>query len=228
MAQKKNFKNGRDLKVDALVYYQKKESELSSVWVVGKVDQVVRGRDGIIRKVIVKYTNFKENFSRLTERSARKLIRIWSADDPELQADLLKVQARIDQLQGHLGQQLQGHPGHQLRGHLGQGDAGDNDNDALVLQDGASSKPTQPHPCYPDVLPVEKCQCCCLAHCRVTFHNIYGSKAHHQPPSVLTGFEMAAQDFKDCKEQDHSMGEDKVDEPDNITALIMSVGVDLS
>ena len=150
MAQKKNFKNDRDLQVGDIVYYQKSESELSSPWVIGIVDQIVRGRDGIIRKVIIKYTNFKENFSRLTERSARKLIRIWSADDPDLQVDLLKVQDRIDQLQGHLDEE-------------GAGGA----NATLILQAGVTLLP-----CCPDATPVQGCQCCCLTHCKVTFHNI--------------------------------------------------------
>ena len=83
MAQKKNYRNDRDLEVDDIVYYQKKESELSSPWVIGRVDQVVRGRDGIIRKAFIKYTNPKESIQRVTERSARKLIKIWSADDPD-------------------------------------------------------------------------------------------------------------------------------------------------
>ena len=72
----KQFIVDRDLEVDDMVYYQKSDSELSSAWVIGRVDQIVRGRDGVIMKVIVKYTNFTENFSRLTERSAKKLFKI--------------------------------------------------------------------------------------------------------------------------------------------------------
>ena len=205
MNQKKEFKNDRDLEVDDMVYYQKSDSELSSAWVIGRVDQIVRGRDGVIRKVVVKYTNFKENFSRLTERSARKLIKIWSADDPDLQADLVKVQDRIDQLQGHLD---------------GEGAGA---NAALFLQDGVTLLP-----CCPDATPVKGCQCCCLAHCEVTFHNIYGSKAFHQTLNNTAGFELIVQVAKNMKEQEHIMEEDTVGEVDNITALIMSVGVDFS
>ena len=206
MSQKKEFKNDRDLEVDNMVYYQKKESELGSPWVIGKIDQIVRGRDGVIRKIIVKYTNPKENFARLTERSARKVIRIWSADDPDLQADMLKVQARIDQLQGHLDEEAAGGA-----------------NAVLVLQDGGTLLP-----CCPDANPVKGCQCCCLAHCKVTFHNIYGSKPFHQTLSTTAGFELAAKVDNDVEEQEHTKEEDTEGEVDNITALIMSVGVDFS
>ena len=101
MHQKKNFKNDRDLQVDDLVYYQKKEGHLDSVWVLGKIDSINRGRDGVIRKVFVKYFNSKENFPRITERSARTVIKIWSADDPDLHADLKLVQKRIEELRGY-------------------------------------------------------------------------------------------------------------------------------
>ena len=54
MAQKTGFKNSRDLQVGDLIYFQKKESKLSSPWIMGKIDQVMRGRDGVIRRVVVK------------------------------------------------------------------------------------------------------------------------------------------------------------------------------
>ena len=72
------------------------------IWIMGRIKQIIRSRDGIIRRAIVKYRNAKENFDRMTERSTRKLIRIWSADDQEPHEDLGKLQARNDQLQGHI------------------------------------------------------------------------------------------------------------------------------
>ena len=76
MAQKRGFKNDRDLAVDDLVYYKKSESELGSPWVIGRVDQIIRGRDGVIRRAVIKYRNASENIQRETERSVRKLIRL--------------------------------------------------------------------------------------------------------------------------------------------------------
>ena len=100
--QKAGFKNSRDLQVDDLVYFQKKQSELSSPWTMGKIDQIVRGRDNVIRKVFVKYRNANEDFDRITDRSTRRLIKLYSYDDPDLQVDLSKVQKRIDELTGYL------------------------------------------------------------------------------------------------------------------------------
>ena len=100
LIQKSGFKNSRDLAVDDIVYFQKKESELSSPWSLGTVDQIVRGRDSVIRKVIVKYRNSGEDFDRVTDRSARKLIKLYSTDDPDLHADLSQLQTRIDELVG--------------------------------------------------------------------------------------------------------------------------------
>ena len=233
MAQKRDYESDRDLKTDDIVYYQKKESELSSPWVIGRVDQVVRGRDGIIRKALIKYTNAKENIQRVTERSARKLIKIWSADDPDLQADLLKIQERIDQITQkppHLpnGGEVRGgsapvhaaaHPGFPSPSE-GPG-AG---QEVPMVHDGVLV------PAYPSLLRPDKCQCCCLPHCRVSFHNIYKSKSMIQTFPPNTGLQMEAQlDVEKDNEVYYMEEEEKeVDDIDNITALIMSVGVDLS
>ena len=91
MTQNTGFKNSRDLQVGDLVYFQKKESELSSPWTMGKIDQIIRGRDGVIRRAIVKIRNTSEEFDRVTDRSTRKLIKLFSADDPDLQVDLSKL-----------------------------------------------------------------------------------------------------------------------------------------
>ena len=47
----------------------------------------------------MKYRNSGENEDRVTDRSVRKLIRLYSVDDPDLQADLSKVQTRLEELQ---------------------------------------------------------------------------------------------------------------------------------
>ena len=100
LVQKSGFKNSRDLQVHDIVYFQKKQSELTSPWSVGKIDQIIRGRDGVIRKVVVKYRNSNEDFDRVTDRSSRKLVKLYSVDDPDLHADLSKLQDRIDKLTG--------------------------------------------------------------------------------------------------------------------------------
>ena len=231
MAQKKNYRNDRDLEVDDIVYYQKKESELSSPWVIGRVDQVVRGRDGIIRKAFIKYTNPKESIQRVTERSARKLIKIWSADDPDLQADLMDVQRRINQIMQkppHFpnGGEVRGGSAHvHAATHPGfpssHGEAGDGQR-ARVDECGVLV------PAYPNLPRPSECQCCCAPHCRVNLHNIYKTKTMIQEFHPTTSLQLEVPMDEDMEQGAYYVEEEKVDDTDSITALIMSVGVDLS
>ena len=204
MHQKRNFKNDRDLQKNDLVYYQKKEGHLDNVWVLGRVDQVVRGRDGIIRKVFVKYFNSKEDFGRVTERSARTLIKIWSADDPDLQADLSKIQKRIDELCG-------------LNNSQGVGSIS-----VCDVHQGVLARPTHGL--------VMMCKCCCRSHCRVNFHNIYGSKVFY--PDVKKNDSLFESTVHGVSEEDESslladeeedVGEEMTD--DGLLKKMMRIGV---
>ena len=203
MTQKENFKNSRDLQVDDLVYFQKKESELSSPWIMGRVDQIIRSRDGVIRRAVVKYRNSGEKEDRVTDRSVRKLIKLYSVDDPDLQVDLNKVQVRLEELQ--------------VLAKQGDGAFGS----AKII-----SLPRRIELCYPDSGPALRCQCCCESHCAVSVHNLYGSKSCTQSLVEAATFEDQAE-FNEGVELDQveemlleSGLDDK--EPDNLTALIMS------
>ena len=99
LVQKTGFKSSRDLAPNDIVYFQKKQSEISSPWSMGRIDNIVRGRDGYIRKAFVKYRNANEEIDRITDRSTRRLIKLYSEDDADLQVDLSKLQARIEELQ---------------------------------------------------------------------------------------------------------------------------------
>ena len=79
--QPKWFKSDEDLKVDTVVYFQKTENDISSVWTVGQIESFVRGKDGKIRRVQVRYNNHKEDFTRTTERSVRSLVRLFHIED---------------------------------------------------------------------------------------------------------------------------------------------------
>merc|ERR1711888_299073 len=77
--QPKWYQSDKDLQEGDLVYFQKKDGKLENKWVIGKVEQVVRSeRDKKIRRVIVRYQNEKENFGRMTDRSVRKLVKLFS------------------------------------------------------------------------------------------------------------------------------------------------------
>ena len=182
---------------------------MASAWCIGRIDQIVRGRDGKIRKVLVKYTNANENFSRVTERSARSLIRLWSIDDPDLSEDLKKIQDRVDELVG----------GDDRTGLLVTDSLAGSSQDAIVLVGVELIKPES------DV--VKKCRCCCSAHCKVQFHNMYGSRAYQHKLVDIKEFELSWMDEDMDLEETFLEEEEELFDPDNLTAYLMSVAASL-
>ena len=64
---------------------------------------MVIGRDGLIRRAVIKYFNASENdpenakyHHQLTDRAVRKLIKLWSVDESCLFDDLAELQGRMD------------------------------------------------------------------------------------------------------------------------------------
>ena len=95
--QKKWFRNERDLAVGDVVFYRKTESELGDGdWVLGMVEQVIPSKDGMIRKVVIKYRNAAENFNRFTTRNTRKVIKLFHVDDEDLSDDFKWVQSKVN------------------------------------------------------------------------------------------------------------------------------------
>ena len=240
MAQKRGFKNDRDLAVDDLVYYKKRESELGSHWVIGRVDQVIRGRDGVIRRAVIKYRNASEDIQRETERSVRKLIRLYSADDPDLYQDLGELQRRIDQLQD----QLDGPPGvdqqqagllHgaiqglQVQARAGQQGIGDLvEVEAQGVQVGSHGPGLQGEVAGVLQCGELKCQCCCQAHCKVFFHNCWGTRAYQAPTTSMFACQLQSRDFHEVEySEKEEVSDEETPDPDDLTTLIMSVGLNL-
>ena len=95
MNQPKWFRSDRDLDKGDLVYFKKRESQLDGKWIVGIVDEVKRGRDGKIREVNVRYHNYGENQSRITSRTVRQLVKLWSLEDQHLVDDLEELGKRL-------------------------------------------------------------------------------------------------------------------------------------
>ena len=93
--QPKWFRKEVGLKEQDLVYFQKQESDLASDWTIGQVDQVITGRDGLIRRAWIKYYNPGEKNPRLTDRSVRRLVKLWSIDESSLAEDLAEVDRRL-------------------------------------------------------------------------------------------------------------------------------------
>ena len=63
---------------------------------MGMVEQVNTGKDGLIRRVVVKYFNETEKNARMTDRAVRSLVRIFSIDELCLSEDLAELQKVLD------------------------------------------------------------------------------------------------------------------------------------
>ena len=152
--QPKWFKDGVELKVEDVVYFQTTESELSSSWTVGQVDSVIKSRDGVVRRVVVRYYNHNENVPRFTERAVRSLVRLFNVEDNYFVDDMAKVEEMVAGLQ-HKTKEEKVTPIKLVK----------NDEGGYKI---AKSK----------VSVVTICNsCCCVAHCKQSFHNSSGSLA---------------------------------------------------
>ena len=74
--------------------FQKRESALDESWSLGTVDQLVLSRDGLARRAILRYQNYKEDFSRVTDRHIRSVVKVWSIDDVNVDEDMAELQRR--------------------------------------------------------------------------------------------------------------------------------------
>ena len=95
LAQPKWFRQDKDLLEGDIVMFQKSESDLGSRWTLDTIDQLVKRKDGLARRAIVRYKNFKEEFHRVTDRSIRILVKIWSCDDLNIDDDLAELNKRL-------------------------------------------------------------------------------------------------------------------------------------
>ena len=101
--QPKWFKKNIDLKEEDVVYFKKEQNELASDWKIGVVDQLIKSRDGLIRRVLIRYYNASENDPstgrynpRITDRSIRGVVKLWSMDEVSLMEDLSELSRRLN------------------------------------------------------------------------------------------------------------------------------------
>ena len=95
------FKTDRDLELGNLVYFQKDpDNTFDTKWVIGKVDEIERGRDGVIRIVTVKYFNGQDKTPQFTKRTVRKLVKLWSIDDISLVDDIAEMTRKFGEIKG--------------------------------------------------------------------------------------------------------------------------------
>ena len=191
MFQPKWYESSKDLETNDLVYFQKREGALDSKWIMGTVEQIIRSpRDQVIRKVMIRYQNRDENQPRITERSIRKLVKLFSVDEYQVQEDLEALQKQIDRLQNHNIQ--------------------DSETDETVNSEDENTL-AQPLPNDTHSVPQEangqdpglqndagpaantrsrrrNCHCCCSAHCVLSIH----TRGHDVVPysDTLTPFDL--------------------------------------
>ena len=70
LQQPKWFRTERDIKICDIVLFLKQEgSIISNNYQYGMIHEIIQSKDGIIRKVVVKYCNHNENTDRFTTRA---------------------------------------------------------------------------------------------------------------------------------------------------------------
>ena len=138
-----------DLKVGDIVYFNKDDSGFSSPWVLGMVENLEHGDDGLIRKVLIKYRNASESQDRFTPRSIRTVCKLWSEDDWSLLDDLAELQIRLDSL-----------------------------DDPVKLDGGRASQSVHSlHAHHKSPLNASD-GCCCGAHCQILCHGVSVLRAY--------------------------------------------------
>ena len=89
------FKTEKELKVGDLVYFPRADNKLDKKWIMGVVDSVERGRDGLIRMVDIRYKNASQSVFQLTNRTVRKVVKLWGIEDTHLNEDLAEMGRRF-------------------------------------------------------------------------------------------------------------------------------------
>ena len=152
--QPKWFRDGVELKAEDVVYFQKTESELSSSWTVGQVDSVVKSRDGVVRRAVVRYYNHSENVPRFTERAVCLLVGLFNVEDNYFVEDMARVENMVSELQSKAKLEEKVTPIKLVK----------NDEGGYRISKSQVSVP-------------KLCNCCCASHCNQNFHNSHGSLA---------------------------------------------------
>ena len=106
--QPKWFNSDKDLLPGDLVYFLKQESKLAGKWIIGMVEEVEHGKDGVVREVKIKYCNASEQklsltgdsskdktYPRTTIRTVRKVVKLFSIEDAHLGEDIREFQEKM-------------------------------------------------------------------------------------------------------------------------------------
>ena len=156
--QPKWFKDSPELKPDDVVYFQKRESELTSKWTIGQVDSVIRSKDGAVRRANVRFYNSGENHARFTDRAVRSLCRIFNVEDNYFVHDMAKVEEMIKMLDGKTVTTEKPMP--------------EKVPPTKLVKVGGKWVRAD----APEVMTAHRsCMCCCPGHCKYSVHSMSGA-----------------------------------------------------
>jgi hypothetical protein len=95
--QPKWYKTNHHLKVGDVVLFMKDEA-FTPTYQYGMVKEVLPGKDGLIRKAVIRYRNSNEKVDRETNRAVRTLVVIHRIDEVPLMQDLYEMSVKADTL----------------------------------------------------------------------------------------------------------------------------------
>ena len=73
------------------LFLKQEGSTISNNYQYGMIHEIIQSKDGIIRKVVVKYRNHNENTDRFTTRAVRELVMIHPTDESNLIEELGQI-----------------------------------------------------------------------------------------------------------------------------------------
>ena len=156
--QPKWFKESPELKPEDIVYFQKRESDLTSKWTIGQVDSVTRSKDGVVRRANVRFYNSGESHARYTDRAVRSLCRIFNVEDNYFVHDMAEVEDMIKMLDGKVDTTEKPMPEKVTP-------------TKLVKIGGKWVRADEP-----EIMTTQRsCLCCCPGHCEYNVHSLSGS-----------------------------------------------------
>ena len=83
-----------NLEENDIVYFKLTDSPLSPNWTIGKIDNIIKSRDGKVRTIGVSYKHDTEDGSRkfrIVERPVRQVVKLMNIDETSLIEDIRKV-----------------------------------------------------------------------------------------------------------------------------------------
>ena len=106
--QPKWYRDSGEIKVEDVVFFRKVANEMSSSWTVGQIESVTKSKDGVVRRVEVRYhnagdvnpqyTEVKISNPKYTDRAVRSLVKLFSVEDSYFIEDMNEVERNIKEM----------------------------------------------------------------------------------------------------------------------------------